>query len=904
MTGYLLFIGKTMSFANQNSESDNQHQESQTNNQFIKNTSRGIQLNQRPTSSYSIKSKPIDIFKAADQVVQESGWTLDDIMHRLKYLNTIPYPIAATSHTILAKYRVPQDLYANNAATQSPFQNFIFWNGDVRVHAQITASPTASGCVIMAYIPLTDPRAIESNLVPNFSALTVNQCSYLFPNTNTSAEMVIKYNSPYSNLKVSEPGVASQHNTLGYLYFIVLNPLQLSANSSDNIAISVFTEFMSNQFKVPKPAGVTLRKVKAQGKHITSPKPVSHGLIEDVARLVLPDEVVGDVIDVANIATTGMKLLGLDKPVVATQEAPTKILTTQYMNFSKGPDYVDKMTWDPSHVSTVDQNTFATLEDEMDMGYLTSKFSYLGSFNMTTSNAIGATLASFPMNPCPTRIQNGSNAKVSLLQYLSTPYQYWSGGLTYKFQVVSTMMQTGKLLVALNYDEYLPDTTINLNKAASQYGQVVEINQGSNTFVLTADYLAPTPLLHVPNSNQPSSVDTMGMINISVLNPLVSTNGAPTQITINVFVAGSSSFRLSTLTSGKNLQPFVPIQLATTVKQQHITYVEEEEEPSDVEVEYVEIIQRKPKLRVVGQASVQPTITPISEVDMVEEENVISKSQSTSEGLLVSQSYISNLRDVLRKYQMHSMVSPPEPTDANVGNVFRIPISSLFGRSAIPATSTISPLQAENMPLGLFTHHQLMYRQFKGGFNFKIMSKNLASSTSNNSFSVFYQPPVFNKTVTSLTDMSQTILNQLYMKEDGNIAGYNVRTSYQHPYLTRLPVHYTNSINQTAEFHVPYTSRYLSVLSTLGPNTENELFDKELTDLGTIYIYYVARGQTTQYFDIFFSLSDEARFGTLFNVPQLSVYSYVNSTTGVVISSAAPDDYGTGAPVVNSLIQL
>lgn len=887
-----------MQTSNENSATD------ATTTQFTQITQRGIQLNQRPTTSRSTKCKPLTKFTAGDEVIQEDGWTLDQTLQRFKYVDTMPVPSSATSHTILGKFKVPQDLYANNRTTEAPFQNFQFWNGKAEVYAQITASPTAQGCVAMVFVPLTSDRAIEANHVFNFSALTVNQCAFLFPNTNTSAEMQIDYNSPYSNLRVSETGTADQHTSLGYLYFIVFNPMQLSTSSSDNISISLFTRFTDNAFKVPEEAGVTVRKVKAQGEEITVSKPTSENLIEKVAGLVLPENVVGDAIDMVGKATSALSLFGLDNPVISKQQEPVKVLTVQHLNFARGPEYIDKLTWDPSSVPTVQESTFATTQDEMEMQYLTSKFSYLGTCTMTNANAIGDTLASFPMNPCPDRVANGALTSPTLLQYLATPWEYWSGGLVIKIQVVATMMQTGKVIIALNYGKFAPDVSNNLDLATSQYGQIIELNQGSNVYEMTMQYLAPTPFLHVPSSNQPSNFDTMGYVNVSVLNPLVSTNGAPSEIKLNFFLAGAPDFRFSTLTATKNLQPFVPFQLAKTVKQKRIKHVieqEVEDSDSDIGVEIVEVVKRPPRVKVRAQSAVQPTITPISEVDVVTENNVISKSQNIKEGMIVAQPFIPGIRELLRKYQMaESILLPTVAADA-MHDVHRIRLHDLFGRSAISPSVSLPTATATLPPLGNFTWAQLMYRQYSGGFNFKIMAETSDKTDRFTEFSVFYQPPSFNANSTD-ADLTEVLKNQLFMQPT-NPDVYNSRVDFQYPGLTRLPIHYINGINRTAEFHVPFSTRFLSVLSTLGANCENELLSSELINLGSIYICHKSR-TTINYLNVFFSLSDESRFGTLFNVPQLSPISYRNSLTGAILSSSAGDDYGSGAPIANTLVKL
>jgi hypothetical protein len=861
---------------------------------------RGIQMNQRPTTSVSTKIGGNKEHKESDQVIQEKPWTIDDIMQRFKIVSSFQVPSTAPSHLTLAKFRIPHDLIDSNSATQAPFESFIFWNGEIHIHSQMTASPTVQGCVMAVFIPLTNEPTIESTLTTNFSALSVNQTNYLFPNTNTSADMIIKYNSPYSNLNIKDTSSVSQENTLGYLYYVVLNPIQLSTASSDNINISVFTHFEENKFKVPRMAGVSTRyrpKVKAQSQPIGTPKPASAGLVNSIIDKVLPDNVVGDVIDVA------ASVFGLDNPTISKLQEPNKVISTQYMNFHTGAELIDKLTINPSATTPVTADTFATTNDEMCYNYLYSKFSYLGSFYVSTDDNVGKVVASFPMNPCPNRIQNGGITQVPLLQYLATLFEFWNGAITYRFQIVSTMMQTCKLMIGLNYGEFEPETSGLLASVASQYGQVMEINQGSNTIDITVDYIAGTPMLHVPLSNIPSKYDTMGMVNVAILNPLVATTGAPKNISINVFIAGSDNFNFTTLTASKNLQPFFPYQVNDIVKKKKLLYVQHESDSEDIEI--IEIMPNRAKTRIKAQSASQPVITPQSEIDTIDEENLVSKSESSMPRKPTAQVYVPGVRELLKKYQMFDTVRMPEISEENESGVYRFRLYDLFGRSASSFTGT-NPTTPVQVPLGIFTHLQGMYRLYKGGFNFKIIPRAFNNSLQPVNFSVFYQPPVYrNPGVLTVADMTETIKNQVYRSGSDSLE-LNNRSSFQLPYCTRLPIHFVNGINKTAEFTVPYSSRFLSVIASLGMHSEKYLTNAEISDLGEIYIVYNTPNKSPEInttFDIFFSISDDARFGTLFNVPQLATYSYIDPK-GELVSSPQPDNYGTGAPVANSLIVL
>lgn len=854
------------------------------NTQMIHNQDNGVRLTTREATS--ISKRPGDTGKHVirDNVIQEEPWNLEKMMSRYNYISNYPCPAGQLPHTLIARLRVPQDLITNGL-TAAPFNNFIFWNGRVKVQFQITGSPMVQGCVAAAFIPLTDPSATTSNQLQNFASLSVNQTCYLFPNANTVAEMEIPFNSPQAYLNIADEVSADVLNTLGYIYIVVFNTISLSASTTDNVSVSVFSHFVDNQFKVPRRTTPAVSYVRAQSGAV--PVKQRSSVVGAMTDLLLPDNPLADVIDAA------AGFFGLDNPVDPSISEVDKVVITQRMNYSQGPEYVDRLSLLPSKTSVATSDTFASVQDEMSLTYLTKKYSYLGTFSLTTLNLVGSILASFPMNPCPCRTEIAGTYQVPLLQYISMPFQLWKGGLNYKIQVISTSFQTAKIFFSFNYNEFSPSAPTVLPATTSQYGTAIEINQGSNTFEFTVPYVSITPELYVPNSNTISDADTLGMVNISVLNPLISPNGSPDNIQFNVFIAGADDFELSTLTAANNVLPSMEALTSD------LTFINRKLlQLKDMVSEDFEVIQIK------SQSAAQPLITPMSIVDMATED-LVAPNLSTENRSNVSQGSSLSFRDVLKKYHMYQRISLTNPTPSQNGLIWELKISDLFG---IPVFGTLPP-PSPSAPTQLLWHLiQPMFRQFKGSLNFKIMLDS-SPGASLQQFSVFYQPPTQSQIETE--SFLDNIRNQTYLPPSLAPPDYNQRSLIQaYPVSTRLPVSYVNSINKTAEISIPYSSRFLSVLSRSSSLVENSLSYNELTDLGRLFIYTdfsnvlsTSVTDTNFLFNIYFSLGDDARFGTLYNVPWMNPNCYTDAT-GTVFTSIYPDSYDTTAPVVNTLVRI
>jgi hypothetical protein len=879
-----------MTSTTNNNNSQNNTSANQTT--FTSNDQFGVRMESRPITSISSRKNTPSIIGKASSIIREDTWTLDKMLNRRNFVVTIPLSSTQSSHTVLHSLRLPEDAINNNL-TSSPFSSFIFWRGKIILEFQITGVPQIQGCIAITWIPLCESKTNDM-LVENFSALSVNQTCYLYPNANTSATMEIPFNSTQAYLDIEKTTPESIVNTLGHVKFVVFNQLELGATASDTASISVFARFEDNLFKVPRRSGITSRKYMTPRVQSStaeaSPGPL--GFLKKIAKSILPEDIIGDAIDLA----TGF--IGLDKPIDPTLQERSKIVSTQPMNFTSGVERIDVLGYNPSALSLTDPDTFATTNDEMTFSHIFQKYSYLGSFSMNTGQEPGTILASIPINPCPNRLVDNTTSQVSLLQYATSPFTYWTGGLTYQGAIIATSFQTGKILISFNYNEFTPSIDGVLTSDASQYAIVIELNQGSNQFEFTIPYIAATPKLHVPSSNTPSHRDTMGMINISVLNTLVNQNGTPPQIHVNLFIAGADDYQVDTISINQLMPVILPVPPAPI--QRKLKYIRESSLESDIEVVMLPR-HRERKATVRPQSSAQPLITPMSNTDMATE-NLISPSEdATTPRQDVSQSHLYSVRNILRKYQMLPTQTMVTPSETQRGRVLVLPVNSFFGIdpfvSGLPTSSTRTPVA------GLFTKFSLLYRQFKGGLNFKIM---LQKTQTNYTFAAFYSPPIQGSDTQTATRLANVLANNLFLNNTTTDDLNNRSPWLSYPNLTSLPVNYINGIDATAEFNVPYSSKYLSVLAPLGATLELPLTFDEVSDLGYIYIF-ITDAISTQIpsinLNMFISLGDDARFGTLYNVPKLAPLA-MQTETGAFIDSAYPGSYSTSAPIVNTLVTL
>lgn len=801
-------------------------------------TSHGVVLSTRPITSVSQRIG-MNSSKTADQdSIQEIPWTLTSMLERFSFKASYAWTASQAPHTVIASLSVPSDLVVNSI-TSTPFEVFNYWRGDVEVRFQVTGTPFHQGMLAAVFIPLSTEQQSDSIVNTNFSSMSVNPTSYLFPNANSNAVMSIPFNHPSQYLDLTIPT-----DFLGRIYIVVFNRLRLAAGASDTVTVSLFSRFLQSEFKVPRLSG-SMILAAPQSKDLVKSK-VSHvagGMLSKMMDKVLPHNVISDTL-------LPMMTSLFDKPTDPNQDAVVPQLTNR-MNFRSGVDHIDKLVTEPTQIFDSNNLTFGTDNDEMSLAYLKTRYSYLGTFTVTTENAIGDVVASVPLNPLPNPIALNALNQVPLLSYLSIPFSFWRGSLTFKIQIVATSLQTLKLFAAFNFNTFTTPGALPLNEATSQYGEAFEINQGTNEIEFTVPYVSTTPYKYVPTGNVYTANDTLGYLNIVVLNRLVAPSNTPNLIEANVFVAGGNDFELSTLSGTNNFLPAVP-------------------QSSDI---------------------TPPLESTMANVDQAEEKLVAPPSARVGRTPF-TQVMMDSLQDYLKKYQPIRLIPLSSGTDFSL---FIFSLEDVFRYTPQSALTFPNPASRPSSAIsynGLFSHFSSIFRQMRGGLRFKLANVLPASVTGLlDVLEVFFVPP----TLSPLTATEvRTLFSSTIPVADGQL-----NPAIDYPAFiqnaTRLPLHvFGGATNRVAEFELPFSSIYQSFL--IGANA---LGGTDARAMGHIVIY--APPNSAQNLAAYVSLSDEARFGNLFCVPK--VVPQVQAISGA-FAPLPGESYSLNPPPTNTLTIL
>jgi hypothetical protein len=95
---------------------------------------------------------------------------------------------------------------------------------------------------------------------------------------------------------------------------------------------------------------------------------------------------------------------------------------------------------------------FGTMNDEMHIPYVVSKYNYVTSLPISTSTPEGI-VGYIPVMPGLCADRQGGDGNFNLFQptqlaYVSSMFRFWSGTLKYRFSLVSTNFHAGRILLS------------------------------------------------------------------------------------------------------------------------------------------------------------------------------------------------------------------------------------------------------------------------------------------------------------------------------------------------------------------------------------------------------------------------------------------------------------------------
>jgi hypothetical protein len=206
--------------------------------------------------------------------------------------------------------------------------------------------------------------------------------------------------------------------------------------------------------------------------------------------------------------------------------------------------------------------------DEMSIDYIKTIPAYINTFTFTTSNNIGDELYNLPMQPSAFYTSFADTGPQTIkvntpISFLSKMFQYWRGSVRLTLKIVKTEFHSGRLELV-----YIPQEPTGVNGAAATsstrdnrayvHREIIDIRQGNQIDILIP-YISIVPWREV--------ADTLGSIQVYVINPLVAPANVSSTVTFLVEVAAGEDM-LYAVPRGHSMYPVMPTapQMSFTTK--------------------------------------------------------------------------------------------------------------------------------------------------------------------------------------------------------------------------------------------------------------------------------------------------------------------------------------------------
>lgn len=664
------------------------------------------------TSSKVLASEPTFSSNYSDSILMpENKWLLSEILTRPIQLPTISWSTTDAFRTEIASIDVPRSIYSLNVVPITVLLSMMsFMRSDWTIRLQLNSPKFSQGRLLVYLDPMySRPYSTGSgseNYISIYNLMILPHV-WLDPADSKVVELVLPFRHllDYFNLVQNNTASIKRNgfvNSLGALRFVVFNPLQVSTGTSTTVYVTPSIYAQSPSVHVPN------------AMHGLEP-PVS--VFESVFECGLSDAVgaITDVISAGSAIASGSP--GMVTSTLKAVGSVSKVLQNLDRPLSYGEIMLpcNRMLAPFAHGSGVDSSirlslieqsqTETSVENagdahrEMDLSTILKIPTVIDRLSWSTSQTADAALNVYPVTPFYMfREFNGVSIQCisySNLGAWAARFRYWRGGIRFRFSFVCTQFHAGRIRVSFFPYEFDSGNAPPAVRGTSVPNMIMDL-QTKKEFEFTVPYYASCPYMSVPYpyeglSGRPNahfaSTDltdsVLGSLVIYVLNPLIVNSGAPSDITINVFMSAADDFEFSGLT------PVQPELINPT--REEVSECGLVEAPGDI-LEGEELV-------------LKPTANMLSHGS-----GIVSSPFKFQAG----ESYM-NIKNIIRRFGLINVITLDTPARVYpIVNIIKIPVKP---NNYFALTDT-----SDNRAQDLLSYVSAMFLMWKGSLRFKLTS--------------------------------------------------------------------------------------------------------------------------------------------------------------------------------------
>lgn len=461
----------------------------------------------------------------------------------------------------------PWNLYFSNPRVINRISNFKLMRANLNVKVIINGNGFQYGRVLCNYLPLEafDNLTAKTALISaDLVQLSQMPHIYLDPCTSTGGELKLPFFWHENYIDVVD-GTWSQ---LGQLFFRSINDLKHANGATDVVTISVFAWASDvsvsvltsrNPLFITPQIGEEVDEANATGVVSGPASAVAKvtnalGMIPTIGPFALATSQIAT--GIASMA----RMLGYCRPPVTKNPEPYRPLPISHLATTTVPDTALKLTVDDKQELTIDPRIAGLgADDLMGIKSIAKRESYLTQFDWQVTTPTESLLWNSRVSPViwtESGISPNEAYHFPPCAMAALPFKYWTGSMTFRFQIVCSTFHKGRLRFVYDPDYLTSDVGGASPEYNVNYQEIVDIADRTD-FSITVGNGQTRSLLdhHLPGEDTQADMygtslittdgPGNGVIGVYIVNELtVPNSGVNNDIQINVFVSMSDDFEV------------------------------------------------------------------------------------------------------------------------------------------------------------------------------------------------------------------------------------------------------------------------------------------------------------------------------------------------------------------------
>lgn len=447
-------------------------------------------------------------------------------------------------------YISPWRYYFDTVQIRNKLANYARIRCRLKVRFILNASPFYSGSLRATYFPLEPvggSRYPFGSAASNLIRYSQPPGVYLEPQTMSSAEMTLPFVWEGDWLNTADADAFSNMGVIGVVQYARL----FSANDVTGTGVTVRVYAWAEDVEI---AGLTVEPVMQSDEYEEEQGVISAPAtaVGRVARLAANVPMLAPYARAAEFganAVSGVaKLFGYSNPPVIEDSMPVTVKSFHALANTDTRVPIDVLSIDPKNELALSSSTNGySGEDELSIVYLCGRESFLLGSTWTSTMPLNSLIFSTAVHPGLCQEEPAGVFHTTPMAYFSEMFQYWRGGLKFKFRFIKTKYHRGRVLISWDPNSLITTTA---DTETATLSRIVDI-ENETEVEMVVPYKATLPYLNcrldqeVSSSLTPSiTMDRAyhnGTLTMRIQNALTGPAATP-QITVLMFVSACDDF--------------------------------------------------------------------------------------------------------------------------------------------------------------------------------------------------------------------------------------------------------------------------------------------------------------------------------------------------------------------------